>query len=152
MKAVLTMIAISALTIGCAHRPVELMEDSFVMLDCVVQKFEPEALVFYDPDGLPYDARSRVSQILIVAPASLAGRSYSIDLLRPEDKKDVGFEDLCRPGAVVRFMMPASLTTNSEKQVIPVYMLKKILKWGQVSPCPHHRASRRKVARRNLTP
>jgi hypothetical protein len=126
MKAVPAMIALFSITVGCAHREVQTVEDSFVILDCVVEEFEPEALVFYELDQIPYDARSRVSQVRVTAPPTFTGRSYSIDLLRPEDKKDVGFEDLFRPGAAIRVKMPTSLTTHSEKQIIPVYALEKV--------------------------
>jgi hypothetical protein len=127
MKAVLPIIAISCLALGCAHRLFQTVEDSFVTLECVVEEFEPEALVFYDLDRLPYDARTRVSKVRVLAPASLVGRTYSIDLLRLEDEKDVGLEDLRHPGAVVRIKMPASLATNSEEQMIPIDVLKREL-------------------------
>jgi hypothetical protein len=125
MKTSFIMIGIGALMIGCAHRPALTSGGSFVTIECVVEEYEPEALVFYDAKRLPYDARSRVSHVRVVTPAALAGRSYSIDLLRSEDKKDAGFEELRQPGATVRFMLPSPFTTSSAQEMIPVYELKK---------------------------
>ena len=123
---------------GCAHKNASQPLDRFVQLECIVEEYSPDALVFHDLDGLPYDARSRVSRVRVVAPKSLAGHCYSIDLLSSDDKDARGFEDFHQPGALVRFGMPFSLTSDSDKQLIPVYVLRRALVGvrSQVAPPP----------------
>lgn len=108
---------------GCAHS--QSKEAAYVVIECVVEEFDPEALVFYDVKGLPYDGRSRVSRIRVLAPKSLVGRLYSIDLGRAEEKEDVGFEDLRRVGASVRLSMSVVDTAATEKQMIPIQKIQR---------------------------
>src|ERR1041384_7650781 len=100
MKSFSFVAALTLLMIGCSHRAVTEARAHLVHVECVVEEYEPEALVFYDPKGLPYDARSRVSRIRVIAPSDLAGRFYSIDLLSAKDGKEAEFDDLHRPGAI----------------------------------------------------
>ena len=119
----LASIILSALVLqfaGCAHPQAK--EAAFVAIECVVEEFDPDALVFHDMKGLPYDGRSRVSRVRVLAPKSLVGRLYAIDLGRAEEKEDVGIEDLRRVGATVHFSMRGADTTATEKQMIPVQL------------------------------
>ncbi|MDX2111704.1 MAG: hypothetical protein SFY80_15840 [Verrucomicrobiota bacterium] len=108
---------------GCTHPRSK--EAAFVVLEYVGEEFDPEALVFYDMKGFPYDGRSRVSLVRVLVPESLVGRLYAIDLGRAEEKEDIGFEDLQRVGATVHFSMCVADTSATEKQMIPVQTIQR---------------------------
>jgi hypothetical protein len=124
MKLILIAV-LAVMSAGCAHRGAQNIPEEFVSVVCVVEAFDPESLVFYSPNYFPYDGRSRVSRVRAIKPAELAGQIFSIDLMHESEKKDEGFEDLRRISATVRFRMPAVLARNTEKQLVPVDVLKK---------------------------
>lgn len=123
MRSFAVIVALSLLLIGCAHPPVLGSQEKLVHVSCVVESYDPDALVFYDTRGLPYDGRSRVSHVRVIAPRDLVGRVYAIDLLSARDQKEHGFDDLRRSGAVVHFKLRSSLASYTERQMIPVYEL-----------------------------
>lgn len=124
MKPAIAALLILA-SVGCAHRPESKIGAEFVTVECVVESFDPESLIFYGRDTIPYDAVSRVSQIRIIEPASLAGRVYSIDLLSAKDQGVEEWIELKQIGARIRFRLPTAMIGCSSKDLIPAAALQK---------------------------
>ena len=105
---------------GCAGSISKSSRSRLLKLDCVVEHYDAEALVFYGLDILPYDARSRVCLLRVLGPASYRDRRIAVDLHGEKEKKDEPWMYLRMVGAHVQVSIRDTDLPEDPKQMIPV--------------------------------
>ena len=110
---------------GCAGGVSKNSSGRLLNLDCVVEQYDSEALVFYGLDTLPYDAKSRVCLLRVLGPAKYRDRRIAVDLHGEKEKKDEPWMYLRIVGAHVRLSIRDTDIPEDPKQMIPVEALEK---------------------------
>ncbi len=109
-----------AVLCGCASSGSKGPSGRLLKLNCVVEQYDPEALVFYGLDTLPYDARSRVCLLRVLGPVKYRDRRIAVDLHGEKEKKDEPWMYLRMTGAHVRISIHETDLPEDPKQMVPV--------------------------------
>ena len=112
-----------AVLCGCASNVSRAPTGRLLKLDCVVEQYDPEALVFYGLDTLPYDAQSHVCLLKVLGPPKYRDRRIAVDLHGPKEKKDEPGLYLRMVGAQVRISIRDTDLPDEPKQLVPVEAL-----------------------------
>ena len=112
-----------AVLCGCASSVSKGPSGRLLKLNCVVEQYDPEQLVFYGLDTLPYDARSRVCLLKVLGPAKYRDRRIAVDLHGEKEKKDEPWMYLRMVGAHVRISIRDTDLPEDPKQMVPVEAL-----------------------------
>ena len=105
---------------GCAGGVSTSPHSRLVKLDCVVEQYDPAALVFYGLATLPYDARSRVCLLRVLGPANYRDRRIAVDLHGEKELKDEPWMYLRMVGAHVQVSIRDNALPKDPKEMIPV--------------------------------
>jgi len=116
----LLSIALTVTLAGCTHSISSITGERLVRIHGVVEEYDPEALVFYALDSIPYSATSHVARIRIEKPRSLHGRLIAIDLHEAKQKKDEEWAEFRIEGAVLTFSVPEKMIRDDDRTLIPV--------------------------------
>ena len=105
---------------GCAAVVAYDTPAGLVKLDCVVERYDGEALVFYGVDTLPYDAKSRICLLHVLGPAKYRGRNIVVDLHTRDGRSDDRWPYLKELGAHIEVSIRGSDIPSDSKHMIPV--------------------------------
>ena len=123
---VAVILVVLGLTVGgCAHTASPPLSHTVWNLECVVDEYDPESLVFYNRGPFPYDSVSRVCRLHVVSPDHLSGRSLQIDLQPEGEAGDQGWPELRIVGARVWLSFLQSDLPASEDGLVPIHAIQR---------------------------
>ena len=91
-----------------------------VEVECVVESFDPAAMVFYDFGMCGGIADTRLSRVRVVSPVGLRDRVFAIDLGDNADGTSSDCSELTRVRTKVHLSIPLGCVDSKPAELIPI--------------------------------